>query len=379
MRLAVYTDYPYHVVDGGVYAERAFALFLARLAPHFERFAVIGRLAPGPERGRYALGEQVGLVPLPHYAKLSEPLPVLRAMTGSLRRYWKALDDTDCVWLLGPHPLAFPFAALAKLRGKEVVLGVREDLPEYVRNRHPKRRLLHAAADVLEFAFRVLGRFCPVIAVGPGLARDYRRSRRLLQLAVSLIDEAEVAPPGSRQRDYGGELSVLSVGRLDTEKNPLLLAEVLARLNRQGKSWRLVVCGEGSMADQLDERLGDLGVRAQADLCGYVSHDRLAALYSQCHMLLHVSWTEGLPQVLFEAFAAALPVVATDVGGVAEATGGAVSLIPPGDASAAAEALRQLCDDPALRSRRVEVGHTLVKRATTQAECARVVEFVSGR
>ena len=45
-----------------------------------------------------------------------------------------------------------------------------------------------------------------------------------------------------------------------------------------------------------------------------------------------MSWTEGLPQVLFEAFAAGTPVVATAVGGVPEAVGDAALLIPPGDA-----------------------------------------------
>jgi glycosyltransferase involved in cell wall biosynthesis len=376
MRLAVYTDYPYHEIDGRIFAERAFALFLSRLAPHFESFTVIGRLAPGTDRSRYALGEQVRFVSLPYYAKLSEPLPALKALAGSLQRYWHTLDDTDCVWLLGPHPFSFLFAALAKLRGKGVVLGVREDLPKYIRNRHPNRRLLHAAADALALAFRALGRTCPVIAVGPELARQYRQSRRLLPLTVSLVDAAEVVQPASSQRDYGGELSVLSVGRLDSEKNPLLLADILAQLNQNGEAWRLIVCGEGSMDDQLRARLGELGVQAQVDIRGYLPHHRLTEIYRQSHMLLHVSWTEGLPQVLFEAFAAALPVVATDVGGIAEATPGAVSLIPPGDANAAARELRRLRDDPALRSRQIEEGHALAERSTTQAECRRVVEFM---
>ncbi|MGH2982545.1 MAG: hypothetical protein ACRDKV_10955, partial [Solirubrobacterales bacterium] len=104
MRVAVYTDYAYHRIGGRVYAERAFAVFLARLASEFERFTVIGRLAPGAERGRYALGGEVGFVPLPYYAKLSQPLPVLKAMAGSIRTFWKALGETDCVLLLGPHP-----------------------------------------------------------------------------------------------------------------------------------------------------------------------------------------------------------------------------------------------------------------------------------
>ncbi|MEX2108312.1 MAG: glycosyltransferase [Solirubrobacterales bacterium] len=379
MRLAVYTDYPYHRIDGRIYAERAFAIFLAGLAPHFDRFTVIGRLAPDTDRGRYALGEQVELVPLPYYARLSEPLPVARALVGSVRSYWKALADIDCIWLLGPHPIAFLFAALAKLRGKQVILGVRQDFPEYVRNRHPHRRLLRASAIAFESAFQFLGRFCSVVVVGPKLTGDYRHSRRLLQLAVSLVDEADVVSPASRQRDYDGTLKVLSVGRLDREKNPLLLADVLAALNREDPNrWRLVVCGEGSMEDELSERLDELGVRDSAELRGYVAHEELKELYSECHMLLHVSWTEGLPQVLFEAFAAATPVVATDVGGIREATESAVSLIPPGDRDAAAEALRRLANDPHLREQLALAGHAIVASMTLQEETSRLAGFLSG-
>ncbi len=378
MRLAIYTDYAYHSIDGQIYAERAFAIFLSRLAPQFESLALIGRLTPEPSGARYPLGEQVEFVPLPYYRKLSQPVPVMKALAGSIRRYWRALDDVDCVWLLGPHPFAIVFAALAKLRRKQVALGVRQDLPEYVRNRHPHKRLLRFTAGALEFAFRTLGRSCSVIAVGPKLAHNYRRARRLLRLTVSLVDEDEVVSPASRQSDYSGKLRILSVGRLDPEKNPLLLADVLALLDRDEPGrWELVVCGEGSMSSQLEERLSELGVRERANLEGYVSHSSLRQMYSQCQLLLHVSWTEGLPQVLFEAFAAALPVTATDVGGVAEATDGAISLIPAGDAEAAAKALRKLAGNQALREQRVLAGHAIVEASTIQAEVSRLAEFLS--
>lgn len=379
MRLLVYTDYPYHRIDGEVYAERAFALFLARLGSRFERFAVIGRLAPPSDRGRYPLGEGVELVPLPYYARLSEPLPVVKGIAGSIRRYWKALGDTDCVWLFGPHPVAFMFAMLAWLRRKRVVLGVREDLPEYVRNRHPGHRPMLLMAWMLDRAFRLLGRFCAVVAVGPSLAGHYRHSRRLLELTVSLVDESDLVAPRSKQLDYGGELNVLSVGRLDSEKNPLMLADVLALLVEEDPQWRLIVCGEGSLSDELEARLRELGVASHAVLRGYVSQDGgLKALYRESQALLHVSWTEGLPQVLYEAFAAGLPVVATDVGGVGEATAGAVTLIPPGDPAAAARALRELRDDDSLRRQRIEAGNALVSASTVQQESRRAAEFLSG-
>ncbi len=380
MRLAVYTDYLYHRAGGNVYAERAFAVFLARLGSRFERFTVIGRLAPDADRGRYALGEQVEFVPLPYYRSLSEPLPVLKGLAGSIRQYWKALDNTDCVWLLGPHPIAFLFAAIAWLRRRKVVLGVRQDLPEYVRNRHPGRKMLRLSALVLEWAFRALGHFCAVVAVGPTLAQHYRHSRRLLQLTVSLVDESDIVAPESKRLDYRGELKVLSVGRLDPEKNPLMLADVLARLVEGDPRWRLIVCGEGSLTDQLDARLQELGVDRNAEIRGYVPQDGgLSTLYSECQMLLHVSWTEGLPQVLYEAFAAGLPVVATDVGGVRKATAGAATLVPAGDPAAAAQALQELSEDEALRNRRTEAGYELVRGATIQAECLRVAEFLNDR
>ena len=132
---------------------------------------------------------------------------------------------------------------------------------------------------------------------------------------------------------------MLSVGRLETEKNPLLLADVLARSATAAGDWRLLICGEGPMEGELRERLRELGVEDHAELLGYVPiHGGLLDLYRSVNAFLHVSWTEGLPQVLLEAFAAGTPVVATAVGGVPEAAGDAALLIPPGDADAAAAA-----------------------------------------
>ena len=118
-------------------------------------------------RGR---GEFVGL---PYYESLANPLSVARAAGRSLTRFWRTLADVDVVWLLGPHPLAVAFALLAAARGKRVVLGVRQDLPAYVRNRRPGRRMMIAAASLLEASFRLLARRFGVVVVGPELARRY--------------------------------------------------------------------------------------------------------------------------------------------------------------------------------------------------------------
>ncbi len=380
VRLAVYTDYAYHRVGDQVFAERAFALFLGRLAGELDRLVLVGREAPAASRARYAVGAGVELVSLPYYRRLTEPAAVLRSSVQSLARFWRALRGVDGVWLLGPHPLAIAFAALAAVRRKRVVLGVRQDTRAYVQSRHPGRRSLRVAAAVLDAAWRGLARRFPVVVVGHEIAAQYARAGALLEITVSLVTERDlVSPEVALGRSYAEELRVISVGRLETEKNPLLLADVLARLRQDGDRWRLVVCGEGAMEPLLEDRLRELGVADRAELCGYVPYGpKLLDLYRQSHVLLHVSWTEGVPQVLVEAFAAGLPVVATDVGGVATAVGEAARLIPAGDASAAASQLQAIAADPALRERLVRAGHEHAAARTATAEVKRVADFVRG-
>ncbi len=375
LRLGVYTDYTYSVSGGRPHAERAFALFVAGLANHLDRVVVIGRLDPEGD-ARYPLGK-VDLIPLPHYPSLSHTLPALRGMLGSLRPFWRALDELDCVWILGPHPLAFPFALMARLRRRRVVLGVRQDLVPYMRSRHPGRRFRVALARLMEAGFRLLARRWPTVVVGPALAEAYR-GRAVLEVSVSLIEQDEIVTlREAEDRDYSGELRALSVGRLENEKNPLALADVLARARELDDRWRLIVCGEGELREELERRLAELGLSDAVELRGYVPHDRgLEDEYRSAHALLHVSWTEGLPQVLYEAFAAGLPVAATDVGGVRAAVGDAALLAPPGDPKLMARSLDRIGRDEEKRRELVRAGLELARTHTIESETSRVAAFV---
>jgi glycosyltransferase involved in cell wall biosynthesis len=378
VRLAVYTDYAYRRDGDAIFGERAFVLFLSRLADCVDELVIVGRLDPRPGRSHYPLSNAIRFVGLPHYETLLAPHRAILSMLLSLRRFWRLLDDVDAVWLLGPYIHAFAFAALAALRGRGITLGVRQDTPRYTRARHPTHRWAHAAADVMDWAYRMLARRCPVVVVGPHLARRYARSRRLLTISVSLVREADIVDVDEAlRRPYDGELRVLSVGRLEHEKNPLLLADVLARLRAADDRWRLVVCGEGPMQADLAHRLEELGVADAADIRGYLPIDRgLWEVYRSSHAFLHVSWTEGLPQVLFEAFAAGLPVVATAVGGVGEAVAGAALIVAPGDAEGAAEALRDIAGDGALRDRLTVAGLARAREHSQDEECLRVARFI---
>ena len=337
--------------------------------------AILGRLSPDPAGGHYGIGDRVSFLPLPYYRSLVSPAALL-ALPRSLGAAWKAVGEADRVWLLGPHPLIVVLAWFARLRGRTLILGVRQDFPAYIRSRHPENRLLQGTARLLERGFRRRARHAPVVAVGPELAAHYVHAERLLEIAVSLVDGEQIAAgeAAAAARSYDGPKTILSVGRLDNEKNPVLLLDTLARLDSQ---WRLEVCGEGPLADELERRAAEMGLAERVELAGYVPIDGgLADRYRNAHVLLHSSLTEGLPQVLIEAFAAGLPVVASDVGGIRAAVGDRAQLVPSGDAAAAAAAVGAVGGDPALRDRLVAAGLEFAREHTIEVESARVARFL---
>jgi glycosyltransferase involved in cell wall biosynthesis len=139
-----------------------------------------------------------------------------------------------------------------------------------------------------------------------------------------------------------------------------------------------VVCGDGPLRPALEARVAELGLRGCVELRGYVPIDGgLLELYRNSHAFLHVSLTEGFPQVLVEAFASRLPVVATAVGGVPEAADGAALLVEPGDSAAAAAALERVASEPQLRERLIEAGFERARDGTIEAATARVLSFLS--
>jgi glycosyltransferase involved in cell wall biosynthesis len=258
---------------------------------------------------------------------------------------------------------------------------VRQDYPRYIAGRLPSRRWRWAvpAARALDGAFRLLARRVPTVALGQELGRRYAGGAPVLVTGFSLVSRRDlVERPVALGRSWEGKRVVLSVGRLDAEKNPLLLADVIARLRAADERWQLVVAGDGPLRGALEQRLAALGVADAAHLCGEVANGpELWSLYRSSTAFLHVSLTEGLPQVLFEAQAAGLPVVATAVGGVAEALHGGRTglLVRPRDAVACAAALERLAADRELRERLIEAGLSAVADDTLEAQLERLTAF----
>ena len=384
MRVGVYSDMVFRRDGARLSTDQAFIRLVTALAPRAGEVVLFGRLDPAPGRAPYAVPEgHVRFVALPHYPRVTHLGAVVGSLPRATRAFTAELGGLDAVVVFGPHPVALAFALMARRSGVPLVLGVRHDYPEYVRHRLPGRRWRWAvpAARWCDRAFRQLARTAPAFVVGPELARRYAAGGgRVLETGVSLVPAHEVVTPEhALARDWSGELRCLSVGRLSPEKNPLLLLDAIVAIRERDPRWRLVITGDGPMRAAVTAAVAARGLGTVVTLPGEVPNGpKLWELYRNAHAFLHVSLTEGLPQVLVEAHAAGVPVVATDVGGVRAALGDGASglLIPPRDAAAAAAAVGRLADDPELRRRLVLAGIDHARAETLEGQVARLASFI---
>jgi glycosyltransferase involved in cell wall biosynthesis len=198
------------------------------------------------------------------------------------------------------------------------------------------------------------------------------------------VEPAEVRRVRTALGILEGELAVLFAGRLIWEKgvHDLLTAVAIAcRQVRAGeKPIRLVMIGDGGERPRLEARARWLGIRDRVTFAAGVPFVDMPAVYRACSVLVLPSkdapdWREQFGQVLTEAMASGLPIIASNSGAIPWTTGDAAILVPPGDPVALAGAIRRLRDDEELaaslacRGRaRAEATYGLPKVASQLAE-----------
>jgi glycosyltransferase involved in cell wall biosynthesis len=382
VRLAVYADLVYWQDGDMVSTSTAFVSWMSGLSDHVDELIVFGRTHPVPGRGDHELcGTNIRFVPLPYYESLHRITRVTTATMRSATLWHQELGRCDAVLLFGPHPYAVVFGLQARFAHVPVVVGVRQDFRQYLAYRVIgwRRPAVVTAGRVLESAHKLLAKGGGVVAVGHEMARRYTSNHtRVITTGVSLVRPADlVALEDVLSRPWPGAHQLLVAGRLDPEKNPLLLIEVAKALKSTGP-WQLVVAGTGSLADKLAAQVESQALDDVIALVGRLDHDHLFELYRRSTLLLHVSLTEGQPQVFYEAAAAGLPIVATAVGGVpaALANGKRGVLVPPNDVDAIVGAISKLAADPEQRSAIARAAWEWAGGETLDAQVARVASFI---
>ncbi len=261
-------------------------------------------------------------------------------------------DPPDCLHAtLGTANLVAPVAGA--LSGVPVLTS-RRDLGDWMRPRH---RWL---------ARRIAPRAAAVIANAEAVKQAAATLEGLPPKRIHVIPNGVDLPPalpGSERAAIRSALGaspeetvVVQVATLTRVKDHATALRAAERLRSAGVAFRWWMVGEGPLRRALEAEAAARGLGERVRFPG--SRSDVPALLAAGDVAVLTSRSEGFPNAVLEAMAAGRPVVATDVGGTAEAvrperTG---LLVPPGDGEALAEALRRCADDPALRRRLGDAG-----------------------
>ncbi len=232
---------------------------------------------------------------------------------------------------------SFRAAAAVRGTGAAHVLSVRNDpAREYPGKARALARLLFAGSAAIVFQTRA----------AMESFMDVRTARRVV-IANPVPDACFI------ECDPGASHKVVTLGRLNAQKNQALLVDAFARVAEKDSEAVLEVYGEGELEGELRERIERHGLAGRAFLMGRT--DRPGDVLKGAGAFAMSSDYEGMPNALMEAMAAGVPVVSTDcpIGGPRElvADGESGLLVPVGDAGALADAMLRLLADGNLRAR----------------------------
>jgi len=182
------------------------------------------------------------------------------------------------------------------------------------------------------------------------------------------IDHAVFHP--RRRLVHGAIPLILSVGRLREKKGLDTLIEACQLLRARAVPFRCEMVGYGEEQERLQALITSHGLDEQVQLTGKLARDGVIERYAHASVYVQPSRVaadgdrDGIPNVLLEAMAMGVPVVATNVSGIPElvSDGRNGLLIEPDDPAALADAVTRLIGDPALGA---ELGRA-ARRAVTE-------------
>jgi glycosyltransferase involved in cell wall biosynthesis/predicted metal-dependent phosphoesterase TrpH len=284
----------------------------------------------------------VAEIDIPFYAGLKVGVPSVPAIVEAL-----ADGRYDLVHLCSPGPAGAAAALVARMTELPVVGSYHTELATYAALRTEDPRLaLGVRMAIAAFYGQCATVLSPSAASDAVLAAMGIAPERIGRWDRG-VDTERFDPARRDETLLPGEVNVLYAGRLTTEKGVDLLAEAFLAARARDPRLHLCLAGGGPEEGALRARLGE-----HATFLGWLDGDDLARAYASADVFLYASRTDTFGQVLLEAQASGLAVVAVAEGGPCELVeDGVTGLLRAPAADALAAAVIELVRGPAARWR----------------------------
>jgi len=297
-------------------------------------------------------------IDVPFYPGLQIGVPSLPAAVQTLAGLNGA--GYQAIHVCSPGPAGIAGVLVARAMGIPLVGSYHTELTAYAGLRSGERRV----ADATALAVATFYRACDVVlspsrATDDALAAIGMPDERVLRWDRG-VDTSRFRPELRDTERTDETITVMYSGRITREKGVELLADAFLRARSYEPRLRLLLAGGGPEQEHLRERLGE-----HADFLDWLEGEELARAYASADIFLFPSATDTFGQVILEAQASGLPVVAVAEGGPLSLIEDRVSgLLCPADAEQLAQAVLELAASPLLRTQLSRGGLAAVSERT---------------
>lgn len=254
-------------------------------------------------------------------------IPLTLKLTIGISRYFRACSSGCDILEFHRFEPVIPF--LSDPRPKTAF--VHQDM-DVIRNGKSDIMWKHLPGLYFALERRIVPQFSSVFCVRADAVDAYRAKYPAIadrfQFIPTWMDPDQFYPAESvqdreRQRSLQGTFGIrsgdevlIAVGRLDHQKNPMLLLDSFAKVHSARPNTRLIVVGDGVLRSALVARAQTLGLNGSVVFAGLRSAAEVADLLRLADAFLLSSAYEGMPMSLLEALGCGVPVVTTKVGEV---------------------------------------------------------------
>ena len=236
-------------------------------------------------------------------------------------------------------PDAVATSLIGRLRGTPVLMKFHgTDVNDYLNVPSKRWQIIKAVQN----SHAVM---CASAALGARLVQAGAASQRI-SVIYNGVDSARFFPMRSTaNREVLGlpddAKLLLFIGNLKPSKGCVDLLDAFIHVAATQPQLHLVFIGDGAARGTLTQRAASRGLTARVHLVGKIEHPHLPAWFAACDLFCLPSHNEGVPNVVLEAMACGVPVLATQVGGIPEVVPDfAGVLVPAQDSPALQAALR---------------------------------------
>ena len=304
-------------------------------------------------------------VEIPFYAGLKVGVPSLPTIVEAL-----AEGRYDLVHLCTPGPAGVAALLTARVMDLPVLGSYHTELAAYAGLRSADPALEAVAQGAMSMFYSQCSVVLSPSEASDGVLNGLGIPAERVGRWDRGVDLARFSPDRRVLGKFGDGINVLYAGRLTREKGADLLADAFLEARERDPRMHLVLAGGGPEEDVLRDRLGE-----HATFLGWLEGDALADAYASADLFLFASRTDTFGQVLLEAQASGLPVVAVAEGGPCSIVAdGVTGLLAPADAAALADAVVALASDPEARARLAGAARVAVAERTWERALERLAD-----